>query len=347
MYRLQKLLCPFLVSVLLAVTAYAADPYVRFGAPESIGARQGGFETPTPLKVIVRNPGARGENVLQSAGTLGQTGGAMLVNTARPEKSIAKLTTKLRYDRTQEDGSRLEVTVGEDKAALDLYDWELRPLAEFVNSGHHGAISISLSGQGERISLDAAFEQQLLGLRFIQADLIARNIVLSQEFLPRDGQGLILGAGEKARLGTDQSVTAAVTELTPLMSRTGNAAPFSVLTDADLAFTFAIENGRFVVSGTPRYIFWHPNGNRVVQEVRVNAELNASWAQLKQANPLVIESMERSFRAVALFRFQKQKQLANWSAFVKQTKEIRLQKVPTPTSLAAAQAGSLPLRTTP
>jgi hypothetical protein len=63
----------------------------------------------------------------------------------------------------------------------------------------------------------------------------------------------------------------------------------------------------WVVGGSPYFFFWAPgnNGQRVIPKKALNDALKKAWPQLKKANPLVVESMERSFRTVALFSLPK------------------------------------------
>jgi hypothetical protein len=90
-----------------------------------------------------------------------------------------------------------------------------------------------------------------------------------------------------------------------------------------------------VITGTPYFFFWEPanKGDQVIPRKALNDALNKAWPQIKQANPLVIESMERSFRTVALFRYQKQKSLDNWRSFVQQVSKVKLVPVATPAVL--------------
>lgn len=325
--------------LLLVAAAIAADPYFMFGTPGLPGARKVGFERVAPpalqVQILEENLGPRGRNVLQRATDLSKTGGGMMVNTAKPDRSLVGQRVTLRYDATRPDGDRIEVTAGTDKAHFNLYDWELKPLATFVDSGNHGSVSIQLGLGREEVSLDAAFRNRLLGLRFIQADCMARNIILSQEYLPRNENGLLLGAGEKDRLGMDRSVARAVNDLAPFMAKTRRV-PYSVLTDAAEKFTFSVEDGKLTVKGTPYYYYWAQGpGDTVVPREALNREVKKLWPKLRQANPVVIGAMERSFRAAALFRYESAKEKENWKDFMAKVRKIDLPRVPTPDFLSS------------
>ncbi len=309
---------------------------IRFGNKRLPGARHAGFANSQPLEVIVPDLDRYGSSVLNQASNLSLTGGAMMVSTAKPHPALANVPLRLEYDATNVDGNRLIVVAGEYRSILSLYDWELQPLARFVDAGHHGAVHIQMFGKHEKISLDAAFEHTLLGLRFIQADLLPRGVILSQDYLPQDSRGVLLGPGEQLRLSSEQEVREAVGELEPLMAKTRNGAPYSVLTDAKVQFEFEIVGNELVISGSPYFFFWEPanKGDQVIPKKTLNDLLKKAWPTIKKANPLVIESMERSFRTVAFFRFQKQKSPSNWARFVQQLNGLTLEKIPTPSLLS-------------
>ena len=99
-----------------------------------------------------------------------------------------------------------------------------------------------------------------------------------------------------------------------------------MLTDAGVRFEFQIDGESLVIAGSPYFFFWEPakKGDRVISKKALNDELQNAWPLIKQANPLVIESMERCFRIVAVFRYQKQKSPADWTAFVEQTRQVEI-----------------------
>jgi hypothetical protein len=308
---------------------------IRFGGKKSKGGRSIGFGPSNTLEVVVPGLDRYGSGVLSQASNLSLTGGAMMVSTAWPAPVLANVPLRFKYNASNEDGSRLEITAGNERSILSIYDWELLPLAKFVDSGHHGAVSIQMHGSHEKVSLDTAFEQTLLGLRFIQADLMSRGIVLSQDYLPQDEKGILLGPGELVKLSTDEVVAAAVRELKPLMARTPSAAQYSVLTDAKVRFVYSIKDGELTIAGTPYFFFWEPanQGDQVVPRKLLNEDLKKAWPTIKHANPVVIEAMEKCFRTVAFFRFQRQTSKENWIAFMQQVRTISLPSVPTPTVL--------------
>ena len=152
----------------------AAKP-ISFGKRNDFGARQLVLGSGPTLEVVVPGLDPLGSKVLGQAGNLSLTGGAMMVSTAFPSSALSDIPLQFSYAESNEDGRRLQIVAGKQVVTLPIYDWELLPLAKFVDSGHNGAVSIQMKGDRDRVSLDAAFEQTLLGLRFIQADLMPRG----------------------------------------------------------------------------------------------------------------------------------------------------------------------------
>jgi hypothetical protein len=337
MNRATKVRAMFALLVMMAIAALAADPWISFGRPGQPGAKAGvGFTPYRGLSVIAPDISNRGKIVLTDPAILGQTGGGMLVSTAEPRQGTNPTGLRVVYDRSKEDGSRFKVVIDGAEADMDLFDWEGKPFVEFAESGHNGAIDTELDAGTETITLDDAFQGRLMGLRFIQADLMIRGLIASQRYLPRDQNGLILGAGERQWLGSKESVSAA--EASVLSLAAGIDTMYTVLTDAGREFTFYVKDGQFVIDGKPYYLAWDPSpdGTKVVQNAILNRRFSKSYDLLRQSNPLVIRSAERAFRNVSFFRYQKQTNPANWRSLVKQVSTCVIPSVPTPRQLKSS-----------
>jgi hypothetical protein len=343
MNRLKKGPCLLALLLLIAISVLAQTPWVSFGPPDDPKARRGvGFERYQGLRVVAPDVRNRGLNVIRDPNMLRQTGGGMLVSVAEPHPDLANQRLSLAYDPSREDGNRFEISIGDQKAYMDLFDWEAKPLVQFVSSGHHGAINVSSRYNGDEITLDDAFQGRLLGLRFIQADYLPIADIASQKYLPRGMNGLfILGNGERQWLGRVSSVQTAEETLEPLFSdgRTAHRTQYVVLTDAGKRFTFSLSNGGLVLDGTPYYLFWEPRGDRVVPNHSLTNRFNDSWPSFRLVNPLVIRAVERAFRTTAFFRYQQQNNPSNWTAFAQRVSSISIPTVPTPRILQVAGSG--------
>jgi hypothetical protein len=337
MNKLKKAAFLLALLLLIAITIIAQTPFITFGPPDDPATRKGvGFARYRGLSVVAPDTRNRGLNVIRNPNVLRQTGGGMLVGIAAPHPDLRNQRLSLRYDPSREDGNRFEVTIGDRVAYMDLFDWEAKPLVEFVDSGHHGAVTVLLQGSRESIQLDDAFQQRLLGLRFIQADLLPRGLIASQRYLPRGRNGLfILGNGERQWLGNVATVDSAAEALKPLFENVDTR--YHVLTDAGISFIFSVVGNRFVINGTPYCLYWNQEGNRVVPNHELTEQFKQSWPIVKRANPLVIRALERAFRTTAFFRYQQQKDSGNWAVFVQQVSSISIPTVPTPQILEAAR----------
>lgn len=326
-----------LLSLLLAVSALAGQSFLTFGAPDDALSRVGsGFTNLQNLIVENVDPRDMGRHVLVNQAVLSQTGGGLLVSTAEPAPHLRGRKAWIRYVPSNPDGSRFQVTVGDKTALMSLFDWEAKPLVGFVESRHYGAINAELGSPSILIELDAAFQQSIMGLRFIQADLLPRNVIASQKYLPRNRSGVIFGGGERRRYGSEADAEAAMRELAPLFAvRTPS---YSVLTDAGQPFVFSLRGNSFEIDGTPYYFWWNPQGGAVAPDEYLNREFRRAWPTLRRANPLVIGCVERAFRATAFFRYQQQDNPANWNEFARQVATIQAPTVPTPAVLVAPAA---------
>jgi hypothetical protein len=317
--------------------SHALEPNsIRFGDSTMPESRHFGFGNSQSLHVTFPNLDPLGANSLLLVSNLSLVGGALMVSTASPHPSLAHEQIRLQYDASARDGRRLIVNVQDQQVVLPVYDWELIPLIKFVDSGHHAVVSIHAYQHHEKVSLDAAMEQTLLGLRFVQADLMARGRLLSQRYLPRTNNHLVLGAGETARLADDSSVDGEVEALKPLFSRLDPRFRYSVLTDANIPHEFVIERGELSISGIPYYFFWEPDpsGKNVVASIVGNHEFKKAWPQMRRANPLVIELMERGFQIVSFLRYQKSNFPENWTKLLSELPDTPVATVPTPTILS-------------
>lgn len=166
------------------------------------------FASPVAKPLVNSMKAAQG---IKTFGFCSGVGGVAFGAVARP--SDGSQVTALRYDAAQPDGKRFQATVlkdGESYAVtLPVYDWLAVPVARFADGGQDALFT--LFGQladedeteqrlkaGQRIlNYHAAIQDTFLGLRLMQADLLAFHPMASENLTENGG---VMGAlGEQPR----------------------------------------------------------------------------------------------------------------------------------------------------
>ena len=182
---------------------------------------------------------------------------------------------KLSYDATAPDGQRLRVTIKGIKYTSPLYDWQLRPIVAYSNSEYTAIVSLFGPGPDRHeyyyIQYHPAFQDTLLGLRLLQADMFLMD-PLEMRKVSRTEKQPILGPGETI---PDEAVSVeAATQLAKLIERKPDGS--WIFTDVDTDVRLRLSAGElFKFAGTPYYFFWHP---QAPSQYDVMAKLSA-WLE--------------------------------------------------------------------
>jgi hypothetical protein len=223
------------------------------------------------------------------------------------------------------DGRRVQVRADNRSFTLDVYDWEIKPLTLFVDSGHSGSINIDNLVNAYNVTLDQAFHDSLFALRAIHADL--REYRFDQKYLPRLDDQVILGAGEV--LGNSREAERAAALFNAIVGQPKTR--FTVITDAGVDFIFRLRDGKVAISDTPFLYAWNLGpGDSVVPDLEYNKSFAANWELLSKANPVGTRWIERTFRLAAFLRYQKTQSLDNWTNFFDRVKQINERQIRTP-----------------
>ena len=197
------------------------------------------------------------------------------------------IVTGLNYIASHPDGERLSVTVQSADGSVShvnaqLYDWQLVPIAKFAKTKDSGAMTLfgelddkqfhqALVERGGRaINYHKDFEDTLMGLRLMQADLMLfdKNAI----DLPRDVHGYVLGAGEAPPdLQKNERNFVAIQTVLDAERKKGNTYKSYVTGDMDQRIGFSLKNGALSFSGMPRWVMWDelPNVKRALDEIRM------------------------------------------------------------------------------
>lgn len=222
--------------VALAQGNWGLGPYTLISGPPS-----------GPLRYSMAKSGGLG-----SYGFVSGVGGVAFGGIARPDAALAGKAVTLHYDNTKNDGHHLQVTTSNSAAAADLPDWVLVPIVKFADSEFDACVSLfgpNTSEQEYDIVYHESFQNTLLGLRLLEADMILFN--LSETWrLPQQGGIVVLGLGERSPTQIDAASAGAIQA-----ALSGGDFQSWVMTDQGEDVVFTLRNGSLELSGSPYYYF--------------------------------------------------------------------------------------------
>lgn len=216
-----------------------------------------------------------GRTALRSFRFVGRVGG---VNFEGIVDLSGVSTVDIDYVATNPDGRRAIVNIDGAKFTIPLYDWQLKPIAEYADSPYTAVVSIF--GQGPNlekfryIDYHPAFEDTHIGMRLLQADILLMDPITFSEAPSEDGKKVYM-AGEARERSLQARLSTAL-----LIHEFLSTDKFQawVLTDTDVEPVFDEENGVLKVDLTPYYYFWRLNSfdnsasvdkyNSLVEKVR-------------------------------------------------------------------------------
>jgi hypothetical protein len=143
-----------------------------------------------------------------------------------------------------------------------------------------------------------------------------------------------LGGGENEVLSQDILADEAAEVFLAKVGR--QTTRFSVITDAGVEFIFRKRGKAMTSSGNPFLYAWNLGDNdAVVPDKDYNEKVATNWELLRRANPVLIRSIERTYRLASFLRYFKSRSPDRWADFLGQVNSIHLPSVRTPTVLAA------------
>ncbi len=244
--------------------------------------------------VLKPAPMARHTALTQSV--LYDVGGVAFYETAVPQDEQLPETVALRYLPDEPDGVRLQVTLDDERVIAVLFDWQIVPIAQFVDG--YGTFCTTLFGHLENPDVEAqiyasggniinyhpAFKDTLLGLRLFQQDLL----IINQEtvHLPEENGAPLYGAGEPAiDLAGNRLGWAAWTGAFGAMNTDQRTSRRSYLIcDRHVAIQFSTGNGYLELTGEPYYYCWRYRRDEpdYDSEASFQATVSALDAQLQK-----------------------------------------------------------------
>lgn len=212
-------------------------------------------------KFVVKTPSARLlvnmklKGGLKSSSFLRGVGGVDFGEVAVPSTKLLNKVIRINYNPNVEDGYRMSIRIDENYYYPYLPDWQLLPIAKFANSKYDACVSLFGENTDEfsyDIIYHPAFENTLLGLRLLHADVMLTDLEEFKE-LPKINGNQILGKGETGNVSTNWNSTA-----TSVQAIINKYAPQSwVFTDDDVTVNFFVsDQNQLKLTGNPYYFLW-------------------------------------------------------------------------------------------
>jgi hypothetical protein len=212
---------------------------------------------------------------------------------ATPGPTLGPGPIRVAYDRSRPDGQRLVVTVGGVAYPQPLPDWILAPVARYADSPYQACVSLfGQNGTAEHFDIvyHEAFQNQLLGLRLLHADVLLFDLNETWRLPLLSGQA-VLGPGEAAPGPLDRSSAVKIHEAL-------RRAPYRswLLTDSEERIQVDLAGGELRFTGHPYYFFWTSDLDGYRQE----RDRLGSRAKALRATPEIREYLDLFDRLAAM-----------------------------------------------
>jgi hypothetical protein len=177
----------------------------------------------------------------------------------------------MRYVPQEDDGKRLQLTVRDrylrdHQVIASIYDWQLQPLVAFVRAGGHAAATLFGELKDKELqdrvrkryfiaNYHPAFQNTLLGLRLLQADLLVINRSAADLF--KSNGNYILGSGEAVPTESDITLSKRhFDDVAGWRKRQNEFFESYVVGDVGTTVEFSIAGDTLVLTGDPTWYCW-------------------------------------------------------------------------------------------
>jgi len=281
------------------------------------------------------------------------TGGVIFQGKAVPAGNAVGQPVNMQYDPTQTDGRRLSLTIGNTSLTTELYDWEIIPIARFVESGFNACFTLYDRAEGpEEVEINKqykkegeiywanfhpAFGDTLIGLNLFFVDAMLLNPLIMQNSdkafanqIP--GYHITWRSERKFVTGLTRKPFDLFQKLIKEQKEIKSWNSY-IYTDYGTEISYRIENKRIIFNGVPTYIF--VKNNHANKTVTVAKELNeyiiANHNIIYDLNPTVYRCAEKTAQWAAFFRMVKTEYPQIWKLFFNQIAGIEVvPKIETP-----------------
>jgi hypothetical protein len=274
---------------------------------------------------------------------LSENGGVILQGIAVASGNAVGLPVTMQYNPARPDGQRLLLTIGAMELTPDIYDWELIPIARFVESDYTACMTLfdeprtpderKIHGENKNkgimwANFHPAFGNSLIGLNLFFVDAMLVNPGLMQfadEAFAAPIPGYHASALNVRNLSRPLRMenTEMVELFLALEGLYGNYNSY-IYTDHGTEISYRIENRRIVFSGVPSYRFVYLNHDEKTAAVatEMNERIRSLYRNIHAINPTVFRSAEKTAQWAAFFRMVKAEYPQVWQKFMTQIEGV-------------------------
>jgi hypothetical protein len=271
-------------------------------------------------------------------------GGVIFQGTAVPAGNAIGQPVAIQYNPAQMDGRRLLLTIGGTEVVVELYDWELIPVARFVENGYTACMTLfdrimRNSNEEQLHKLNAemgirwanfhpAFGNTLIGLNLFFVDAMFVNPFLMQNTDEAFSNPV---PGYHISWRNEQNITKTLrrwnlNRIYLMLKQEQDNKKYNsyIYTDYGKEISYRVENSRLVFSGVPSYLFVYNDKNndkntRTVTEAKeLNERIIAMHDDIYALNPTVYRTAERTAQWAAFFRMVQTEYPQAWQSFIRQ-----------------------------
>jgi len=285
------------------------------------------------------NHGSPGDNIY-NPNTFRIVQGVLFQGMAVPSGNAVGKQIDIAYNPARNDGLRLMLTIGGSLVTAELYDWEMIPIARFVDSGYTACMTLSdyaRTDDEERlekihkditwINFHPAFGNTLIGLNLFFADAMFVNLDLMQ-YADKVLDTYIAGY-HMPRLNNWN-----ISEIEDLLvlGLLFEGWQSYIYTDYGREISYSIVSNRIKFDGFPSYHFvgLSPDNRSVTVAEGLNELFDEIHSDIYNINPTVYRTAERTAQWAAFFRMVQRDYPQVWQRFMEQIDGIEVPVVETP-----------------
>jgi len=218
-------------------------------------------------------------------------GGVSFDQVAIPENNLKIKSLNINYNRNNENGSRLALSINGKPVKVNFPDWMLIPIAKYAESPNYSCVTLFgklddqklqklvTENKGRVINYHPALDNTLIGIRLAYMDMLLGYGFTSD--LPKNNYGkYILGTGET--MPDVEANQSGAFNLSQSIIRTQNKYMLTfrsyIISDYSRQITLKLQHDTLVISGYPYYYCWRFNSDAKGYDInKVAKELSSKY----------------------------------------------------------------------